>query len=218
MGDSGDVTEIDLGVDARIRPAETGPLGPMLALEELAADKMLALFGRAQARDFIDVAALVARLGFDRVCELAAEKVPSPTAALATARGGLPSATGEGGERLADLAGLDPSRRRREVDPSRGRALAGVDHEVEAFGVDGLDMGGLGVGVAARTAGDARTRSAWNSFMRSRKWVGGAGPTERSSAANGEPLAGDQVHRAEVMAVGLIAGVPRPPGWISQWR
>lgn len=74
VDDSGDVTEVDLGVDARIRPAETGPLGPMLALEELAADKMLALFGRAQARDFLDVAALTARLGFDRVCELAAEK------------------------------------------------------------------------------------------------------------------------------------------------
>jgi len=48
----------------------------MLALEELAADKMLALFGRAQARDFVDVAALTTRLGFDRVCELAAEKDP----------------------------------------------------------------------------------------------------------------------------------------------
>jgi hypothetical protein len=37
---------------------------------------MLALFGRAQAHDFVDVAALAARLGFDRVCELAAEKDP----------------------------------------------------------------------------------------------------------------------------------------------
>lgn len=74
--DSGDTTEIDLGVDARIWPAQPGPLGPMLALEELAADKMLALFERAQARDFVDVAALAARLGFDPVCELAAEKDP----------------------------------------------------------------------------------------------------------------------------------------------
>lgn len=72
----GEVTEVDLGVDARIRPTEAGPLGPMLALEELAADKMLALFGRAQARDFVDVAALAGRFGFDRLCELAAEKDP----------------------------------------------------------------------------------------------------------------------------------------------
>jgi hypothetical protein len=74
--DAGGLTELDLGVDARIREAESGPLGPMLALEELAADKTLALFGRAQARDFVDVAALADRFGFDRLCELAAEKDP----------------------------------------------------------------------------------------------------------------------------------------------
>jgi len=73
---TGGLTELDLGVDARIREAESGPLGPMLALEELAADKTLALFGRAQARDFIDVAALADRFGFDQLCELAAEKDP----------------------------------------------------------------------------------------------------------------------------------------------
>ena len=76
-GEDGEVTELDLGVDARIRPAEIGPLGPMLALEELAADKMLALFGRAQARDFVDVAALVERFGLERLCELASEKDPA---------------------------------------------------------------------------------------------------------------------------------------------
>jgi Nucleotidyl transferase AbiEii toxin, Type IV TA system len=75
-GQDGSTTELDLGVDARIRPAETGPLGPMLALEELAADKMLALFGRAQARDFVDVAALVERFGLERLCQLASEKDP----------------------------------------------------------------------------------------------------------------------------------------------
>jgi hypothetical protein len=74
--DGHDTTEVDIGVDARIRPAEPGPLGPTLAVEELAADKMLALFGRAQARDFIDVAALADRLGFERLCQLAAEKDP----------------------------------------------------------------------------------------------------------------------------------------------
>jgi len=51
----GELTEVDLGVDARIRPTEPGPYGPTMALEELAADKLLALFDRAQARDFIDV-------------------------------------------------------------------------------------------------------------------------------------------------------------------
>jgi Nucleotidyl transferase AbiEii toxin, Type IV TA system len=76
VSDGQDATELDLGVDARIRPAEPGPLGPTLALEELAADKLLALFGRAQARDFVDVAALAERLGFEELCRLAAEKDP----------------------------------------------------------------------------------------------------------------------------------------------
>ena len=50
------------------------PLGPMLSAEELGADKLLALFDRAQARDFVDVAALVDRFGLERLCELASEK------------------------------------------------------------------------------------------------------------------------------------------------
>jgi hypothetical protein len=40
----------------------------------LAADKSLALFGRAYARDLVDVAALVSRLGAARVIELASAK------------------------------------------------------------------------------------------------------------------------------------------------
>lgn len=74
IGDDDDATEVDLAADARMRPVESGPLGPMLSLEELAADKLLALFDRAQARDFIDVAALVERFGLDRLCDLAKEK------------------------------------------------------------------------------------------------------------------------------------------------
>jgi Nucleotidyl transferase AbiEii toxin, Type IV TA system len=76
VSDGTDVTELDLAADARIRPAEVGPLGPMLSAEELGADKLLALFDRAQARDFVDVAALVERFGLDRLCQLAAEKDP----------------------------------------------------------------------------------------------------------------------------------------------
>jgi hypothetical protein len=75
IGDD-ETTELDLAADARIRPAEQGPLGPVLAMEELAADKLLALFSRAQARDFIDVAALAGRLGFQHLCTLASEKDP----------------------------------------------------------------------------------------------------------------------------------------------
>jgi hypothetical protein len=49
---------IDLAVDVRIRPVDRRPDVALLSLEELAADKVLALFGRAAARDFRDVAAL----------------------------------------------------------------------------------------------------------------------------------------------------------------
>jgi hypothetical protein len=46
----------------------------MLAGEELAIDKVLALFGRAEARDFIDLAATVDRYGLEHLCRQAAEK------------------------------------------------------------------------------------------------------------------------------------------------
>ena len=42
--------------------------------EELAADKLLALFGRAEPRDFLDVMALEPVIGLERMCDLAAEK------------------------------------------------------------------------------------------------------------------------------------------------
>jgi hypothetical protein len=42
-------SELDLGHDARMRPEELTAFGPVVATEELAADKTLALFGRAAA-------------------------------------------------------------------------------------------------------------------------------------------------------------------------
>jgi len=69
-----DMCEVDLGHDARLQPEEPSALGPVLATEELAADKTLALFGRAAARDFVDVYSLVQLFGEDRLCELAVQK------------------------------------------------------------------------------------------------------------------------------------------------
>jgi len=74
VGDSDDQTEIDLCVDYRLLPAEPSPIGPVLSLEELAANKLLALFSRAEARDFVDFAALEPVYGLDHLCRLAAEK------------------------------------------------------------------------------------------------------------------------------------------------
>jgi hypothetical protein len=65
---------IDLAADARLFDIDTGPDVPTLTGEELAVDKVLAIFGRAEARDFIDLAAVEPKYGFERLCELAAEK------------------------------------------------------------------------------------------------------------------------------------------------
>jgi len=69
-----DRTELDLAADARLFPAEPGRPAPMLTGEELATDKVLALFGRAEARDFVDLLAVEPLYGLDRLCRLAAEK------------------------------------------------------------------------------------------------------------------------------------------------
>lgn len=42
-----DRTELDLGADARLFPVDPGSLAPLLSGEELAVDKVLAVFGRA---------------------------------------------------------------------------------------------------------------------------------------------------------------------------
>lgn len=65
---------IDLAVDVRIRPVEQDPQVALVSLEELAADKTLALFGRAAARDYQDVAALRRHFSWTALFELASEK------------------------------------------------------------------------------------------------------------------------------------------------
>jgi predicted nucleotidyltransferase component of viral defense system len=73
--ESGDErTEVDLAADARLFPTEPGDPAPTLSGEELAVDKLLAVFGRAEARDFVDLMAVEPRYGLDRLCRLAAEK------------------------------------------------------------------------------------------------------------------------------------------------
>src|SRR5580658_9040133 len=69
-----DRCEVDLGYDARLWPLQQTALGPTIGDEELAADKTLALFGRAAARDFVDVRALALRYGEARLVELAGAK------------------------------------------------------------------------------------------------------------------------------------------------
>lgn len=55
----GEETEIDFGIDYRLFPSLEGTHSPVLSERELAVDKVLAVFGRAEPRDFIDLAALL---------------------------------------------------------------------------------------------------------------------------------------------------------------
>jgi hypothetical protein len=74
VSDGQQATIVDLAWDARMRPAQPSPYGPVLDRDELAADKMLALFGRAAPRDFVDVFRLREHYSRDGLSALAAEK------------------------------------------------------------------------------------------------------------------------------------------------
>ena len=74
VADDADRTELDLATDARLFAIEERDGVAVLAAEELGVDKVLAVFGRAEARDFIDLAALEERFGLQRLLDGAAAK------------------------------------------------------------------------------------------------------------------------------------------------
>jgi len=71
-----DSVQVDIALDARIRPPIRLDIGPVAALDELGADKVLALFGRAEPRDLVDVDALLGHLDLPTLMRLAREKDP----------------------------------------------------------------------------------------------------------------------------------------------
>lgn len=77
-----DFTHIDLATDYRLMPALETAEGLILADRELAANKTLALFSRAEARDYIDFRALAQRFSLTELCDLAASKDGGFTASL----------------------------------------------------------------------------------------------------------------------------------------
>lgn len=58
----------------RLHPPVQLDVGPVLHPDDLAADKLLAMWGRGEPRDFVDVVALLERYPADRLLELAASK------------------------------------------------------------------------------------------------------------------------------------------------
>ena len=69
-----DSTTVDLGADYRLAVPLRTPSGAVLAVDDLAADKVLTLEARAEARDFVDFAALTERFTVGELCALAARK------------------------------------------------------------------------------------------------------------------------------------------------
>lgn len=67
-------TAIDLATDYRLLPPLATTEGPILATKEVAADKVLALEARAEARDYVDFQSLANRFSITELCELAGQK------------------------------------------------------------------------------------------------------------------------------------------------
>ena len=74
--DGNDEMSIDIGISGRAFPPVPTAQGRVLAVEDLAGDKLLALFGRAEPRDFVDIHALAARFDIADLCRFAADKDP----------------------------------------------------------------------------------------------------------------------------------------------
>jgi hypothetical protein len=72
---SGSACQVEVFPDGgRLRPTVQLDIGPVLHPDDLAADKMLALWGRAEIRDYADVVALLDRYQAAALLELAAAK------------------------------------------------------------------------------------------------------------------------------------------------
>jgi hypothetical protein len=74
-----DETELDLAIDARLYPLVEGSVGRVLSSIELATDKVLAIFGRAEPRDFVDLATMAVMFDLSELFDLARQKDPGFT-------------------------------------------------------------------------------------------------------------------------------------------
>ena len=73
-GADGGELSVDLGIDSPPDGPPTGTVaGPTLSAHDLAVRKVLALFGRAEARDFVDVYAICRRFDRDELLKAASD-------------------------------------------------------------------------------------------------------------------------------------------------
>lgn len=76
LADSDDECEVDIGIDYRALGVVRTRYGPTLELRELGANKVLAIFARAEPRDFVDLAQLTQRIPLNECVAVAANKDP----------------------------------------------------------------------------------------------------------------------------------------------
>lgn len=106
---AGEELLVDLAMDATpLDPPTVSFLGPTMSLEENAGRKVLALFGRAEPRDFVDTYALHERFTLEKLQQLAAQRDAGfDTSVLRDMIGSLPSIPDEDlpipAERLEDM-------------------------------------------------------------------------------------------------------------------
>ena len=74
VSDGEETTLVDLAWDMRVLSTEHADSGEILSEEELAADKILAVANRTEARDFVDLVSLMSRNSIMDVFELASQK------------------------------------------------------------------------------------------------------------------------------------------------
>lgn len=78
MSSGGEEARVELGVDWRMNEPVRFAIGPVLHADDAVANKVCALFGRAEIRDYVDVAAILAsgRYSEGDLIRLAAEHDP----------------------------------------------------------------------------------------------------------------------------------------------
>jgi hypothetical protein len=86
--------KVELGVDWRKNEPILLAIGPVLHADDAAANKVCALFGRAEVHDYVDVAAILAsgRYSEEGLVRLAEEHDPGPNIPTSAAAAPSPSA------------------------------------------------------------------------------------------------------------------------------
>lgn len=76
VSDGRDQCELDLAIDYRALEPVEARYGPAFDLRELGANKVLAIFDRAEPPNFIDLAQIAKRFPLEQLISLAADKDP----------------------------------------------------------------------------------------------------------------------------------------------